>query len=136
MRKIEKLKNEWLPQIMRGNPNLDEYVEVTEDDGESDTKTYEQRYRFRLYTSKYVYTIRAIDRSENDGYLACGVSTRKSRAGEDWIRGSDLPDGPFTEETWNSIKHAIIGYELRKLALKAEPIAETIGPPVEGEDKE
>ena len=46
------------------------------------------------------------------GYLGCGSSSRKPRAGEDWHRGSDLADGPLTEETWHKIIGDIVSYEL------------------------
>lgn len=46
------------------------------------------------------------------GYLGCVVSAREPRSGETWTRGSDLADGPFTEETWNRIVQDILSYEL------------------------
>ena len=46
------------------------------------------------------------------GYLGCGSTSRKPRAGEDWHRGSDLADGPLTEETWHRIIGDIVSYEL------------------------
>jgi len=52
---------------------------------------------------------------KDEGYLGCIVNSRKPRAGEDWTRGNDLPDGSYTEETWNKIKNAIIAYELVKV---------------------
>ena len=50
-----------------------------------------------------------------DGYLGCQGQIRKPRAGEDWTRGNDLPDGPYTKETWDKIIYAIIAYELVKV---------------------
>ena len=74
-----------------------------------------------LYTDEYHYQIIAIDREEDDGYLGCQVSSRKPRAGEDWTRGNDLPDGPFNRETWNKILNAMINYELVKLTKYKKP---------------
>jgi hypothetical protein len=71
---------------------------------------------FCLYTEDNKYSITAIDREGDDGYLGCVVSCRKARAGEEYNRGNDLPDGPFKEETWNTIIYAIVNYELVKLS--------------------
>jgi len=66
-----------------------------------------------LYTDNHQYAILAVDRGDEDnGYLGCVVSCRKPRAGEDWTRGNDLPDGPLNYQTWGEIKDAIIRYEL------------------------
>jgi hypothetical protein len=43
------------------------------------------------------------------------------RAGEDWVRGNDLPDGPFSKETWDRIIYAIVRYELVKLTPYKKP---------------
>jgi hypothetical protein len=81
--------------------------------------------RIRLYTETNCYAIVAKDRGDPVGelknaYLGCIASTRKPRAGEDWTRGNDLPDGPFSEETWRKILGAIVGYELVKVHVKQE----------------
>lgn len=70
--------------------------------------------RYRIFTEQYEYLIRARDDIEDDGYLGCIMSCRKMRAGEDWARGRDLPDGKFNRETWDSIVKSIIGNELVK----------------------
>lgn len=86
-----------------------------------DTETEVTR-KFCFYTNNNQYFITAIERfGENDSYLGCQVSTRKHRAGEDWIRGNDLPDGPITKKTWNIIINAIINYELVKLSDYKKP---------------
>lgn len=54
---------------------------------------------------------------DNKGYLGCVVSTRKSRVGEDWNRGSDLPDGKYSKKTFDSIVKRIVAYELKNLQL-------------------
>ncbi len=77
--------------------------------------------QFSFYTEDNKYSITAIERPEDEGYLGCGVTCRKARAGEDWVRGNDLPDGPFTEETWNTILNAIVNYELVKLSEFQRP---------------
>jgi hypothetical protein len=74
-----------------------------------------------FYTDEYKYKILAIDRPDDGGYLGCLVSSRKPRAGEDWTRGNDLPDGPLEEQTWFMILNAIINYELVELSKYKRP---------------
>lgn len=79
----------------------------------------EHGYRVLLYTQDHMYAIVAkADRPGPDArraYLGCMVSARKPRAGEDWTRGNDLADGPFSQETWDAILRDIVGYELLNL---------------------
>ena len=74
-----------------------------------------------FYTEGHQYFITAIDRTKDDGYLGCQVNCRTARAGEDWIRGNDLPDGKFNKATWDKILMAIINYELVKLSDFRKP---------------
>jgi hypothetical protein len=67
---------------------------------------------FKIYTATYKYTITARAPKGDRGYLGCIASARMPRAGEDWTRGNDLPDGPFTIETWHRILTAILAFEL------------------------
>jgi hypothetical protein len=77
--------------------------------------------RLCFYTNHYQYFIKAIDRTEDEGYLGCGVNCRKARAGEDWTRGNDLPDGKFNKATWDLILKAIVSHELVKLSEYRKP---------------
>lgn len=72
----------------------------------------------RIYTHDYSYQIIAeIDiPTMGHSYLGCTMSVRKPRAGEDWSRGHDLPDGPCNRLTWDRIKNAIINNELVKVS--------------------
>lgn len=77
-------------------------------------------FRFRIYTDTNAYSISARNGLVSDtppmrGYLGCIASCRKPRAGEDWQRGSDLADGPLTEDTWHKILGDIVSYELVKV---------------------
>lgn len=92
-RKIHDITEEWLTKNPQDNPY----------------------YRIQIFTFTNRYTIFAIERSDG-GYLGCGSSSRKSRPGEDWIRGNDLPDGKLTKDTWNNILHGIICYELEDIS--------------------
>lgn len=77
--------------------------------------------RIFLYTDSNGYSIRIKPKTKDyDGYLSCVAISRKPRTGEDWNRGNDLPDGPYSKETWTRIVRAILGYEL--VAIK-RPIA-------------
>ena len=79
-------------------------------------------FTWTVYTDRHKYRITAKSRSESrpDGYLGCIAKNRKAHAGEDWLRGNDLADGPLTEETWVSILLDIIGYELVPISPKQE----------------
>lgn len=74
-----------------------------------------------IYTHDYAYEITAKYNTPTMGhsYLGCQMLCRKARAGEDWSRGRDLPDGPLCQETWDKIKNAIINNELVKVAVKS-----------------
>jgi hypothetical protein len=74
-----------------------------------------------IYTNEHKYRIYAVDRKNDDGYLGCSVTTRKMRAGEDWVRGNDLADGVFIKETWGRILCSIVNYELVSLSDYKKP---------------
>lgn len=73
---------------------------------------YKNGIRIYFYTHNFKYSISArppqTKNKEDEGYMGCIVLTRKPRAGEDWSRGNDLPDGKYCYETWQKIKNAII----------------------------
>ena len=113
-----QLLSQWLEELIYpGKP--ENFIQEKEGEGEPG------RWKrvFYLYTDEYHYQIVAIDREEDDGYLGCQVSARKPRAGEDWTRGNDLPDGPFNRDTWNKILNAMINYELVPLTRYQKPDA-------------
>lgn len=94
---------------------------IQELDGSGDDM--ETRRRFCFYTNEHQYFILAIERFAGDAesYIGCQVSTRKPRAGEDWTRGNDLPDGPFEKSTWDNILNSIVCYEVVKLSKFQKP---------------
>ena len=61
-----------------------------------------------LYTSENEYYIKA----RLNKYLGCGSICRKTEIGESHHRGSDLPDGNYSKETFEKIKNRIIISEL------------------------
>jgi len=48
-------------------------------------------------------------------YLGATQSNRRARASEDWDRGSDLSDGPFSFETWANILGDMLSCELENV---------------------
>lgn len=92
------------------------YGSTSGSDGHAET--YRQ---FSFFTTDHEYVITAKDVEGEDGYLGCQVSTRKPRAGENWTRGNDLPDGPFNRETWDRIIFGVVKYELVKLSKYNQP---------------
>lgn len=90
----------------------------------------EERGVVHLATASNQYTI-----SFAEGhYLGCIAGSRIVRAGETWTRGNDLPDGPFSRETFDNIMRAIVGYELVRLE---EPVSgRDMGEPPEDNDND
>ena len=115
---------DWLKEIV---PYENEECYVKNREGES------SRERFYIYTRDHVYAITVRWEKGKKGYMGCVVSCRKPRAGEDWTRGNDLPDGAYCYETWIKIKNAIIKHELVKVAKKVRNVPECCE--VVGEDK-
>ncbi len=79
----------------------------------------EKKFRATIYTKGNEYHIAATER-DDDGYLGCIASSRKSRPGEDWRRGNDLPDGPLSEKTWREILAGVVRYEAQRISSECE----------------
>ena len=91
---------------------FDNYAHITADSNPP------SRTNINLYSHDYYYHITCTEESK---YLGASCSCRKPRAGEDWSRGHDLPDGKFNCTTWEKIKHAIIQNEFVKIAKQSMP---------------
>jgi len=112
---LEMMVENWFNEITFGDrKNINSYIRKTSEVEGSPEKT-EIRIKFIFYTNDHQYTISAVERFPGKSYLGCVSNCRKSKAGEDWTRGSDLPDGLLNNETWNRIKNAIIRNELVRL---------------------
>ncbi len=84
-----------------------------------DLSDYEYRASLKIYTDTNQYTITAIESSDRPhGYLGCMSSARKTRAGENQHRGSDLADGPLDYQTWIRILMDILSYEMVRVAKR------------------
>jgi len=106
--------SEWLKEISR-------YAKVKDFIFISDYKQKENLIGLKFYTKEHHYSISArLPKKSDNGYLGCLGQNRKPRAGEDWTRGRDLPDGSYSKETWDKIKNDIIAYELVKVVRNAE----------------
>lgn len=134
------ITNEPLTKLASEFPELYNWVKLISRCGKIDdfvmTDYKENRMRIKFFTRNYEYRVSArlpritnehiieTDKNEkivgesnapiDNGYLGCVVQARKPRAGEDWQRGNDLPDGKYCEETWLKIMRAVIAYELVK----------------------
>ncbi len=113
--KMELLKK-WMGELIFPGKPKDFFQEIS-----GHGSPLEVNRVFCFYTEEYQYFITATERPAGDSYLGCQVSARKIRAGEDWIRGNDLPDGEFTKKTWDMIINAIVNYELVKLSKFQKP---------------
>lgn len=65
----------------------------------------DQHIAVDLWTAEHHYAI-YVRPSKN--YMGCIMYCRTQRAGENWLRMSDLPDGPFNKDTWDAIMRAIV----------------------------
>ena len=113
----QKLLDEWIAKLIFPG-KVKDFIQKRKGYSSPEHGYYRDFY---FYTEDNRYSITAIDRDGDDGYLGCTVTCRKARAGEEYNRGNDLPDGPFTEETWNTIVYAIVNYELVKLSDFKKP---------------
>jgi hypothetical protein len=113
-----KALQQWIDELIYPGKTEDfvQQIERTNDPVKGEWKI-----KFSIFTNEHRYHIVAIDRRSDNGYLGCQASTRKYRAGEDNLRGNDLPDGPFNLHTWNRILNAIIRYELVQLSPYRRP---------------
>ena len=101
---LTKLASEF-PELYNWVKSISRYNKV-EDFIIADYK--ENRMRVKFFTKNHEYRISArLPKDTNEGYLGCVVQVRKPRAGENWQRGNDLPDGKYCEETWLKIMKAI-----------------------------
>jgi hypothetical protein len=115
---------EWLKEIVPFS-KLDLYVRKTREGFNHDPEAgrHDNHVSYIICTDNHRYSI-----SATPWYLGCIASTTFYRPGEDWTRGNDLPDGPFSYQTWLHIKDAILRYELVKLVdTKVGSVPE--GPP-------
>jgi len=92
---------------------LNEYLLVKDRTKELNEKLW---LTFKFFTTEHAYTVSCVLKKNGGTYMGCIGGTRKSRAGEDWWRGNDLPDGKFSLKTWQYIKNAIIRYEMDRLS--------------------
>ncbi len=114
----------WLKEICIGDSYIENFIQWIPSKETEPSKDDKNVERVQIYTGDHLYRITAIEHQDGRTYLGCTSSNRKPRAGEDWTRGNDLPDGKFTRETWESIKSGIIRNELVRLEPKVEPVAD------------
>lgn len=112
----------WLKEVVPLE-HTDCYIHYMKNGNKTDSDKFKKRFYF--YTHDHKYAITVVWEEGKKGYMGCIASCRKPRAGEDWTRGNDLPDGPYCYETWEKIKNGIIKYELVKVAKKVRLISET-----------
>jgi len=110
MHNLQDLK-QWMKEIRFVNGNSFDMI--------SDTSNEHGDIKFYIYTDNNKYSIVANCHESGSTYLGCQANSRKSRAGENWHRGSDLSDGKLSPRTWRKILSDIVGYELVKVHFKA-----------------
>lgn len=75
-----------------------------------------KHFQATIFTANNRYNIHGIERAEGRSYLGCIAKSTRSRPGEDWLRGNDLPDGSLSLETWRDILAGIVRYELQEIS--------------------
>jgi hypothetical protein len=83
---------------------------------DEDVRSGEHRYWVKVTTVKHQYRITAVFRDpaicgSARHYLGCTMTNRLPDPGEDWLRGSDLADGRFGQDTWDKIVADILTLE-------------------------
>ena len=127
---------EWLKEISRFD-KVENFIVPDYKDGRISVKFYTKENRYcisvrlpRKFNEHIIQTdennhiMRESNAPIDNGYLGCTIQTRKPRAGEDWNRGNDLPDGKYCKKTWDKIKNAIIAYELVKVIKITRGVSE------------
>ena len=79
----------------------------------------ETGFRCNIYSNDHVYSFYGYVPGIKNirGYLGAGATLRKSKVGEDWHRGNDLPDGEYSKETFDKIVSRIVKFGLEPLEL-------------------
>ena len=80
----------------------------------------EEYFKASIFTSVNEYHICAIERKKGKSYLGCTASNLRSRPGETWTRGNDLPDGSLSKKTWRKILAGIVRYEAQQISQECE----------------
>ena len=113
-----QMLDQWLKELIYPG-DVKDFIQEISGSGDED----EVKRSLSFYTDEHQYFITAIEKSNvnKNSYLGCQVSSRKSRAGEDWVRGNDLPVGRFNRKTWDMIINAIVSYEIVKLSKFQKP---------------
>lgn len=106
--------DKWLSELAGHYGSYDQKVFVTQDE----TDEVGRVKSVRVCTSRNTYSITVREKGSHDGYLGAIVTSRLARAGENWLRGNDLTDGPLCRATWDRIMFDIISYEL--VPIKAD----------------
>ena len=120
--------HDWIKSITRYG-EFEKFV-IVEQEEPGNSKSV----RVKLWTDNNSYSISAsLPVDGYDGYLGCIASARKPRVGEDWTRGNDLADGPYSIGTWRKIVNGIVAYELSKLEISVQLPADEEAPVLVGE---
>ncbi len=103
----------WLKNIAKYN-NVRNTMLIFTDKSLYEGKGGKVRVTFFTGDNRY-HIVARLPNVINKGYLGCILTSRKSRVGEDWERGSDFPDGNYSKKTWDNIINRIIGCEMKNL---------------------
>lgn len=103
----------WLREICP-EQNADDYCQIMAD------STDPAVMKVRIFTHDYRYTIIVTAKTDDEIWLSCAATRRKSLAGVTDHIYADLVNEKFSRETWELIKDAILRFEFVKLTAKAK----------------
>lgn len=103
---IDKQMKEWLSNALYlENKRFEKYVKIDRQD---------DRILYTFYTEKEAFTIGCARPTVpgQEAYMSSYASSQLRLPGEDWGRGSDLSDGRFSKELFDSIMRRVMHYLL------------------------
>ena len=81
-------------------------------------------YSFKFFTRDFTYDIGVkVDKDDNPVHIQADYQSRKPRAGETWLRGNDLVEGEYNQDTWLKLITRIVATEMVRV-VKKKPEAE------------
>lgn len=120
----------WLDEMLRGWNLYHNILMIESIDPPNGPVNASVRLNLFLFTKKFRFRItvrppradssKLLARDQDAGYIGASSLTRWARAGEDWMRGNDLTDGPFTKDVFDAIMRDIVRWELVPLEIGDE----------------
>lgn len=132
--KYDKAKEDlygWLTSMFcsRGDIDWKSYTYGEIDDNKMGSGgAREKRCRVAIFMGDHRYVFSMTIRKDGKNYLGGTMTTTRYEVGENWTRGSDLPDGDFSKETFDSIIKSILACEFKRIKTQSGRIEDANEP--------